>query len=224
MRTADELERFNVQLAQEVGDNELLLGYYQQCYEACIPKLFWDVESDHVTHNKGVFAKIVRKYCARRKRALRNGYGLLFVGDNGVGKTMFISYILTQMIKRGNSVYYTSLPQLDIDIKRGFNDRDAERRLSQYVSSDFVAIDEIGKEHFKSDSYLNMRFELLLKTRHDDGDPTLLASNMDYRALCDMYGASIESMLEGRYVTTSMASGDFRKTIQAKAKRDLGIV
>lgn len=222
MRTLDELERFGVQLISE-SDDPLEVSYYTSCYEACIPKLFWDVERAHVSHNKAVFDRVVAKYCAKRKKAMKNGYGLLFTGDNGVGKTMFISYILTQMIKRGCSVYYTTLPQLDIDIKRGFNDREMDKRLTQYLGSDFIAVDEIGKEHFKSESYLNTRFELLLKTRHDDGDPTLLASNMDYRALCDMYGPSITSMWDGRYVPVAMESGDFRKTLHARAKTDLGI-
>jgi DNA replication protein DnaC len=154
---------------------------------------------------------------------MRSGYGLLFTGDNGVGKTCFISYILTQMIKRGCSVYYTTLPQLDKDIKRGFNDKEADRRLEQYLGSDFVAVDEIGKEHFKAESFLNTQFELLLKTRHDDGDPTILASNMDYKALAEMYGPSIASMWDGRYVLVPMESGDFRKMLQARTRKDLGI-
>lgn len=222
MRTLDELERFALQASTESIAPELE-GYYTHCYEACIPKLFWDVERSDVSHNKAVFDKVVAKYCSRRKKAMRHGYGLLFTGDNGVGKTMFISYILTQMIKRGCSVYYTTLPQLDIDIKRGFNDREMDKRLTQHLGSDFIAVDEIGKEHYKSESYLNTRFELLLKTRHDDGDPTLLASNMDYKALGEMYGASIQSMWDGRYVAVAMESGDFRKTLQARAKTDLGI-
>lgn len=222
MRTLDELERFQLQISTEAIE-QALTEYYSACFEACIPKLFWDVERSDVSHNKGAFDKVVAKYCAKRKKAMRNGYGLLFTGDNGVGKTMFISYILTQMIKRGCSVYYTTLPQLDIDIKRGFNDREMDKRLTQYLGSDFIAVDEIGKEHYKSESYLNTRFELLLKTRHDDGDPTLLASNMDYGALCGMYGASIQSMWDGRYIAVAMESGDFRKTLQARAKTDLGI-
>jgi DNA replication protein DnaC len=222
MRTLDQLERFAIQLAQEAAD-ESLQQYYLRCYESCIPRLFWDIEMSHVTHNTAVFKRVVLKYCRKRKRAMRSGYGLLFTGDNGVGKTCFISYILTQMIKRGCSVYYTTLPQLDKDIKRGFNDKEADRRLEQYLGSDFVAVDEIGKEHFKAESFLNTQFELLLKTRHDDGDPTILASNMDYKALAEMYGPSIASMWDGRYVLVPMESGDFRKMLQARTRKDLGI-
>jgi len=223
VRTLDQLERFSVQLAQEAGEDDLIQQYYMRCYEACIPRLFWDIEAGQITHNTGVFKKVVLKYCAKRKRVMRSGYSLILTGDNGVGKTCFISYILTQMLKRGCSVYYTTLPQLDKDIKRGFQDKDSDRRLEQYLGSDFVAVDEIGKEHFKAESFLNTQFELLLKTRHDDGDPTILASNMDYKALSDMYGPSIASMWDGRYVSVPLQSGDFRRTLQAKTRKDLGL-
>ncbi len=222
MRTLDQLERFGVQLAQEASD-ELIQQYYMRCFESCIPRLFWDIEAAQITHNANVFKRVILKYCAKRKRVMRSGYGLILTGDNGVGKTCFISYILTQMIKRGCSVYYTTLPQLDKDIKRGFQDKEADRRLEQYLGSDFVAVDEIGKEHFKAESFLNTQFELLLKTRHDDGDPTILASNMDYKALGEMYGPSISSMWDGRYVSVPLATGDFRRTLQAKTRKDLGI-
>lgn len=223
MRTLDQLERFGVQLAQESGDEDPITAYYARCFEACIPRLFWDIEASSITHNVGVFKKVILKYCAKRKKAMREGYGLILTGDNGVGKTCFISYILTQMLKRGCSVYYTTLPQLDKDIKRGFQDKEADRRLEQYLGADFVAVDEIGKEHFKAESFLNTQFELLLKTRHDDGDPTILASNMDYKALADMYGPSIASMWDGRYVGVPLVTGDFRRTQQAKTRKDLGL-
>src|SRR6185436_11388628 len=123
---------------------------------------FWDVRGDNFTAQHSALKK-VQRYCARRRRVLSNGYSLLLMGDNGVGKTMLLSYVLTQMIRRGSTVYYTTLAQLDADIKRGFNDVEAERRLEFLLESDFLAVDEIGKEHFKTESYLNTRLEALLK-------------------------------------------------------------
>jgi DNA replication protein DnaC len=146
----------------------------------------------------------------------------LFHGDNGVGKTMFMAYVLTQMIRRGNTAYYTTLAQLDVDIKRGFKVADAETRLDELLSSDFVAIDEIGKEHYRADSYLNTRLELLMKQRYDDGEPLLMGTNLDFRTLSDMYGASMTSMWEGKYQQVLLESGDFRRSIPARMRKDMG--
>jgi DNA replication protein DnaC len=220
MRRVEEIAAFQAETHADVTPEERAL-YYCACYEACIPKSFWDIDADRVSQNKAPFRNVVLKYCAKRKRALRHGYSLMFVGDNGVGKTMFMSYVLTQMIKRGSSVYYTTLMQLDIDIKRGFNDKGEAARLDQYLSSDFLAIDELGKEHFRTDSYLNARFEHLLKTRYDDGDPCILATNVDYDALVKMYGPSLASMWEGKYTTVPLAAGDFRRAAHARMKKDM---
>ena len=224
MRSAADVERFRLGLEQDLPEDQAdRLAYYTACYEACIPRLFWEVSSEKVTHNHAVFRKVVLNYCKKRKRVLKHGYSLLFMGDNGAGKTMFLSFVLSQMIKRGCSAYYTTFAQFDIDIKKGFGDKDAERRLEELMDSDFVAIDEIGKEHYKSDSYLNTRFEHLMKTRYDDGSPMIMATNLDYEKLSNVYGPSIASMWEGRYLKATFESGDFRKTAQARMKKALGV-
>lgn len=221
MRSVDDVARFQVEAVESLGPGAQA-EYYTACFEAGIPKAFWGVKGDDVRHNVGAFKKYILNYCSRRKVAQKHGYSLLLMGDNGCGKTMFLSFVLTQMLKRGCSAYYTTLGQLDVDIKRGFKDPAAEKRLDYLLSSDFVAIDELGKEHFKSDSYLNTRLELLLKTRYDDGEPVLMATNLDYMSLVDMYGPSLASMWDGKYTKVALEPGDFREKAARRMKEDLG--
>jgi DNA replication protein DnaC len=221
MRTQQAVDSWNEANATEMQDDEFL--YYSSCYESCIPRSMWDVSSDTIAHNLPVFRKIVLKYCAKRKKVQKLGWGLMFTGDNGTGKTTFISFVLSQMIRRGCSAYYTTLSQLDKDIKSGFGDKVAERRLDHFLDSDFLAIDELGKEHYKADSFINMRLEMLLKQRCDDGDPTLLGTNLDYNGFCEMYGPSIASIVDGKYVKATMVGGDFRKIQSARVHKELGL-
>lgn len=222
VRSELELVRFRAGLAEKLSEEAPQFRYYAACYEACIPRLFWDTTSADVQHNKAPFRDYVLKYCSKMKVSLRKGYSLLFCGDNGAGKTMFISFVLTQAIRRGRSAYYTTLVQLDIDIKRGFNDKESAARLEFLLTADFVAIDELGKEHYKADSFMTTRLEAFLKQRYDDGDPVLLGTNLAFEPLVQMYGATIESMLEGRYSKVALEAGDFRKTAASKMKADLG--
>lgn len=222
MRTDEDVAAYRVAMTDEHGDDSPIGDYKVSCYDACIPRSFWSVASSDVTFNTDVFQSIVVPYRKRHKQALRHGYSLLFLGDNGVGKTMFISYLLTQMIKRGFTAYYTTMMQLDIDIKRGFNSPEMEKRLRYMLESDFVAIDEVGKERFKSDGYLAARLEHLLKQRYDDREPVLLGANIAYDDLVKMYGSTIESMLQGKYQAVAMEPGDWRRAHKKQMRKKMG--
>jgi DNA replication protein DnaC len=219
MRSEAECDAFEMATADQLGEDDPRVGYRSRCYEACIPRTFWNVSGDHVTYNTAVFSAVVVRYRKRLRLALQRGYSLLFVGDNGVGKTMFASYLLTQAIKRGFTAYYTTLTQLDGDIKRGFRDREADQRLQAMLESDFLAIDEVGKERFKLDSFTTSQLESLLKRRYDNGEPVILGSNAAHDDLCKMYGATIESMIDGRYQVVSLEPGDCRRSHKTQMKR-----
>jgi len=223
MRTLEQVNIFQASMAERFGDEDARALYYTRCYEACIPKTFWNVTSGDIKYNRAAFDECVLKYTSHMKVAMTRGYSLLFTGDNGAGKTIFMSFVLTQALRRGRTAYYTTLAQLDADIKRGFRDQDADQRLTFLLDSDFVAIDEVGKEHYRADSWLMTQLELLLKRRYDDGDPVLMATNLSYDAVVKMYGSSVESMLEGKYTVVPLEAGDFRKAAKATMKKELGI-
>lgn len=198
--------------------------YRQACaaYEASVPRDFWGVGPEDVVHNVTAFKNIVQPYCERLSTALKGGYGLLLLGDNGVGKTMFQSYVMMQAIKNARTAYYTTLPQLDWDIKKGFNDWRADKRLAWLLSSDFLAIDEMGKERSKkSNEYSDQQIERILKQRFDNSMPVIIASNMDIDEIVDAYGSTIGSMLKGKFQTVNMEPGDFRDSVREKMMKEM---
>ncbi len=214
MRTEEEVQRFYEDQIDQFPEVQAI--YYTACYESCIPRQFWTVSSDQVRFNKKVFRGPILNYCRKWRRARRHGYGLILTGSNGGGKTFFSCFVLTQMIKRECSAYYTTSMQLDIDLKRGFRDAVWERRLDSMLESDFLVIDELGKEGSKDDGYFRARLELLLKTRCDNGDPTIIVTNLDDKAIIGMYGDSVQSILDGKYELVTMAYGDYRRAIAVR--------
>lgn len=220
MRTRHEVEAFE----QDANAREITMGrvaYETAMYEGCVPELYWFTKASEVRHNREAFEGVVIPYKRNLKAAMANGYSLLLHGDNGTGKTMFISYILGRAVVRRLSVYYTTLMGFDADIKRGFGDREMEARLRMHMSADIVAIDELGKEQAKRD-FIATHLEVYLKERYDNGYPVLLGSNLDYPEICRLYGPTIESMLEGRYQRIALEGGDFRKKSAAKMRSDMG--
>lgn len=194
-------------------------------YEACVPRDFWDIKVKDVTHNVEVFKGVVLKYVKRLDRALSKGYGLAFLGDNGVGKTYFMSYVLMAAIRAGRTAYYTTMPQLDHDMKRGFNDPAIEKRLNWLLTSDFLALDEMGKEHRRSRSeatYTDTQVERILKQRCDDSQPAMLATNMDHESLVTSYGPTVGSIIGGKYQAVVMEPGDYRNKMAKRMTKDMG--
>jgi DNA replication protein DnaC len=219
MRMPFEVDSFRAE-ASERDITPGRLAYETAMYEGCVPELYWFVKPTDVQHNKEAFEGVVVPYSKRFSVAFDRGYSLLFTGDNGTGKTLFMSYLLGRAAVRGHRVYYTTLMGLDSDLKRGFGDRAVTSRLREQLDADIVAIDEMGKEQIKRD-FLSTQLEAYLKERYDNGYPTLLASNLEYAELCKLYGPTIESMLEGRYQMVALEGGDFRRKVAAKMKADM---
>lgn len=236
MRTKEEVEQF--EFLHKMGSVyccKICRGKDSRCscyakhnvavaaYEACIPQDFWSVKKEEIDNNVDVFKNTVEVYVKNINKALRKGYGLLFIGDNGVGKTHFISYILMEAIKKKRSVYFTTMPKLDLNIKRSYKKDDIDKRLQYMLSSDFLAIDELGKERVKSDNkYMDAQIEQILKSRLDDSMPMLLASNMDLQSLEEAYGPTVSSMLVGKFQIVMMEPGDYREKMRERMIEDMG--
>ncbi|KKN67562.1 hypothetical protein LCGC14_0460170 [marine sediment metagenome] len=193
-------------------------------YDACVPKDFWHVEDMEIEHNVEAFETKIIQYCKNFRRVRFRGYGLFLRGDNGVGKTTFVSYVLMRAIRFGWTAYYTTLPKLDYDIKLGFRDDEARQRLEWYLGADFVAIDEVAKERFKGgagDSYTRMQVERILKQRYDDSAPVILATNGTLEDIGEAYGKSITSVISGKYLQVTLDEGDQRERARERMEKAL---
>lgn len=238
MKTEQEVSAFKAEAAKQVYECAKCDGaldskcectgnfmFEVEAFEACIPRDFWHATNGDVEFNTDAFEQFVQPYARRLSKAHRHGYGLLFSGANGVGKTMFMSMILGRAIRRGRSAYYTTMLQLDHDIKRGFRDHDAQQRLEWLLTSDFLGLDEMGKEQFKSldqPNFIKTQIERILKQRFDESKPVLLATNLSGAALGKTYGDTIMSIISGKYQQVVMEPGDIRKRLAEKMTEDMG--
>lgn len=235
MRTLDDVERFEREVDAARKRCGRCRGSDDDCacaararlrsaaYAACVPKDFWEWPVEDVTHNVEAFRSAVLPYCERLHVARKHGYGLLLLGPNGVGKTLFISMVLTRALCCGWSAYYSTTLELDHNVKRAFNDREVARRLDLMLGADFLALDELGKEsHRGGDNHMRVQVERVLKRRFDDSMPTLLAANMDEQGIEEAYGKTIASVIVGKYQHVSLEPGDYRAELRNKMRERMG--
>lgn len=238
MKTQHEVDTFRNEAAVRVASCGMCNGnlaekcecvarfhFETEAFEACVPRDFWYVQPEYIEHNVEAFNNYIVPYVKRLNKAHRYGYGLLLSGPNGVGKTTFMSYVLVNAIKRGKSAYYTTMLQLDHDIKAGFNNYLAQQRFEWMMTSDFLGLDEMGKEQFRGidkPSYIKAQIERILKQRFDESKPVILATNLNKTSMAKAYGDSLASVIDGKYQQVVMEPGDFRKTLSDKMARDMG--
>lgn len=193
-------------------------------FRACIPFDFWEVRDSEVTHNRGAWERYVLPYCRALTRARRYGYGLHFEGANGVGKTMFASAILSAAIEANYAAYYTTVLDLTFDLQRGMGNRDVMDRMDELLQVDFLVLDELTKEQYKGagDSWMRTHVERVLKFRHDNNLPTIVATNADLDGVTQAYGSTVRSVLSGKYQHVLFDAGDFRDKLHKRMRDEMG--
>jgi len=183
---------------------------------AGISKEFWDIDFDNFVGNRSK-VKIARKYCKKLNVAKQQGFGFLFVGDNGVGKTSLVMAILKEALKSGYSAFYITLPKIFKQIYLSWDYPILGLELHKLMLfTDFLAIGELGKDYHRSTSmeFARAEFDCLFRERREECLPTLLDTNLSLDELEDTYGESLMSLFRSRLHFINMKGVDYRKIVQ----------
>lgn len=195
-------------------------------FEAGIPSKFVHWNPDTIDTNVDVFEGAIRPWPTETnlRRVFTGsppGYGLYLYGENGTGKSTFLSWILMELIRKTQfSVYYTTTLRLIADFKRTFGKSDHHamlaKRLAAMLARHVVVIDELGKETYRDgDSFSRLELETAFRDREEKGLPLLLGSNKDLEALglvpsAGGYGPTIKSIITGHMLPVALEPGDRR--------------
>ena len=110
---------------------------------------------------------------------LKDASNVIFVGPNGVGKTMCACNIGYQAVLAGHTALFTTAGQLMGELAALDSDSALRRRLRHYAAPDVLIIDEVGYLSF-SNRYADLLFELI--NRRYQNKSTVLTTN---RAFAD---------------------------------------
>jgi DNA replication protein DnaC len=108
---------------------------------------------------------------------LKDAANTVFVGPNGVGKSMLAQNIAHQAVIQGYTVLFTSAGQLLGDLCALDSDSTLQRRLRHYARPQLLAIDEVGYLSY-SNRHADMLFQLV--SRRYQTKSTLITTNRPF--------------------------------------------
>lgn len=183
----------------------------QKLVETGILKEYWDLkfknfDSQPMSDKHQKFKADTGAYLKNIKDKRDSGNIWLIFGDVGTGKTLAVSLILKEALKKDYSAKYIIWTDLVDGI---FND---DTLVTKVREVDFLVIDDLGKDKTNAAShskYTEDLLEKIIKPRFSNKMPTILVSSKDYRELCIRYPI-ITAMVSPQYI--SEVTGDNFRT------------
>lgn len=182
-----------------------------------IPKHYYGVSFDDFRAKNDVGFKKVLSYVENLDNARKKGIGLhLYSKTPGTGKTLLGICVLLAAIKKGHSVWFTSLEQLSEDIKAGFTDHKKAALMNWVMfSTKFLMLDEISK--VQNTAWKDSRVNDLIQRRVNDGLSIISTDNLGIDQLSTKFPEHLVSRFAGTQIEISLSSKlDFRKEVKRK--------
>ena len=157
----------------------------------------------------------VAEYISHIDENIEDNKGILFVGSNGVGKSLLSCIILKEAYRHRYSCRrvtfsaYISAYTESWGAGKGERDVIEQDLLDKYKGVEFLVLEEIGKE---IDSKIAKPIlEDLLRYREEHGLVTVVCSNLNTDTIKDIYGNSVLSLLRGSMTRITIDSEDKRQ-------------
>jgi DNA replication protein DnaC len=162
-------------------------------------------------------------YLRRHAAFFSAGFGLILHGPYGTGKTMLVNLAAKDLLRLGYGVYATTFPAMVDMFTKGWGDNaEKERFERKIIDSDFLVLDDIGKEFRSKTNLAESTFDHILRQRAVNLRPTVLTTNMSEDELAYGYGAAIFSLLRERSDSHEMTGEDWRSEAHERSLSEIG--
>jgi len=145
------------------------------------------------TWSKGI---TVEKYAElKRLDFIHKPENIIFVGNQGVGKTMLAKNLANLAANRGIKTLYTTASRIILDLGQCESSRELEKCLRKYEKCQLLVIDEIGYQNYdaKAGDFL---FEIV--NRRYQRTATIFTTNLAFKDWGNVFpgAASVTAMID----------------------------
>jgi len=187
---------------------------------ANIPKEYWHLDMEDFKGDKKSL-KEINEYIQYIDNYYKKGIGLLLWGTHGTGKTFCTIHVLKEAIKKHyRNVRFTCLSDIvSLFTASWYNDNEKKEFYNKMMETQFLVIDDVGKEYKTKSNLSESVFDRVLRYREH---PTIITSNRALEDIENTYGESIASLMYGKLISIRFSGEDFRKVEISKQLKDIG--
>lgn len=173
---------------------------------------FQDTESQREAFN------MAERFVNGWKKAKAGGYGLLFLGGCGTGKTHLACAIMLELMERYLFVYprYYKVSEIFSAVRSTYQTgviTNEEEMLKFFSSIQLLVIDEVGIQK-GSEAEKRILFSIL-DNRVTSNKPTILMSNLGPKALAELLGDRLYDRIRSKCVPCLFTGHSMRKPATA---------
>lgn len=161
---------------------------------------------------------LAKRFVKGFEKAWLGGYGLIFLGACGTGKTHLACSIMIELIRKHKGFFPKYYRAAEIfsgvrDTYRNGSSSSEEEAINFFSYIPLLVIDEIGVQK-GSDAERRILFSIL-ENRMTDKYPTILISNLNATALSDLIGERLYDRIRAKCVPALFMGESMRKQATA---------
>ena len=119
---------------------------------------------------------------------------ILFIGENGTGKSHLAQSLALMACQGGYKVYYTTCSELINDLNAGVYEKTLDKRMRKYINPELLIIDEMG--HDRLELQVIKEAHLLFKVidqRYKDNKSLIFTTNIEEQDWPEFLGDPIST-------------------------------
>lgn len=161
-------------------------------------------------------ADVARAYTEDICSNIEVGHGLYLHSENyGTGKSFLATIIARTAILADYNVFMTTFPDMISSTKAGWKDAEYSKWYRARVdSAQLLILDDVGKELMDTKGHNNdfakQMLDNIVRTRTQQGRPTIMTSNQSLQDLRTAYGRPLSSLMNETMDFVRVTGDDYR--------------